>query len=206
MLKGIEFYKSVSVTNPSMVKKAKLHGQTVDTIDPTYQQEIATKAFNGLYGEKWGIKDISFTTRQYGTTEIMTLHGVFYHPAGEFPYAVSGKSFFVSKNGYDQIDMDIEKKLLTGFKSKCLSLLGFNSDIFLNKFSDQNYIAEAFEQHQLCNPQQQQELRKALGYYGVQAGAVNKQFIISTLNELPASEFNNAMAFIQQINTKKDSL
>ena len=148
-----------------MVKKAKLHGQMVDTIDPSYQQEEATKAFNGLYGDNWGIKDINFKTRVYGTTEIMTLSGNFYHPTGEFPYSVSGKSFYISKNGYDQIDMDIEKKLLTNFRSKCLSLLGFNSDIFLNKFSDQQYLNEAFETYKLCDPQQQQELRKIVNYY-----------------------------------------
>jgi hypothetical protein len=202
-MEAIEFYQSVSVTNPSMVKKAKLHGQTVDTIDPTYQQEVATKAFNGLYGSNWGIKNIEFTTRKYSTTEIMTLNGVFFYPQGSFPYAVSGKSFYVSRQGNDVLDTDIEKKLLTSFKSKCLSLLGFNSDIFLNKFSDQDYLTDAFNQHQLCNPTQQQELRKQLGYYGVDAGLINKHFAISTLNDLLASDYNEALALIQQFSIKK---
>ena len=204
MKKGLEFYKSVSVTDPKMVKKAKRNGVKIDSIDPQYQLEQATKAFDSLYGSNWGIRDTSITTREYGTTEIMTLHGVFYYPNGQFPYSVSGKSKFVP-NGkdYDMIDEDIEKKLYTNFRSKCLSQLGFNSDIYQNKFADQAYLNEAFAQNELCSPTQQQELRKMLGYYKIEAGIVNEHFIISTMAELPASNYNQAVAFIKQMGVNK---
>lgn len=196
---AIVFYKSVSKTNPKMVKKAKLNGVNVDTVDPMYQQEEATRAFNGLYGETWGIKNISFSTRTIQDNEIMTLNGIFYHPRGEFEYAVSLKSSYVSSKGNLIIDVDVEKKLLTSFKSKCLSLLGFNSDIFLNKFSDHGYVTEMFSEFELCSPEQMQTIRKGLSYYKVDAALVNEHFIISTLSELPASQFEQAQAFIKQL-------
>ena len=64
-LTAIEFYESVKKTNPNYVKNQNAGGRKISTIDPQYQTENATKAFDGLYGSKWGIKDIEFTTRAY---------------------------------------------------------------------------------------------------------------------------------------------
>jgi hypothetical protein len=191
------------MTDPKYVKKAKINGMQVDTIDPMYQQEKATEAFGSLYGSAWGIKNISFTTRMIKDTEIMTLSGVFFYPDGEFEYAVSAKSYYISAKGFDMIDTDAEKKLLTNFRSKCLSLLGFNSDIFLNKFHDSEYVDEAFMTHALCSPEQQQTLRKGLGYYKVNAQDVTKHFIVSTMADIPASKFEEAQAYIKHLGETK---
>ncbi len=204
---ALGFYKSVSKTDPNYVKRAKVSGVQIATADPQWQLEQATEAFGGLYGSNWGIKDIEFTTRYYGegaqTVEVTTLHGRFYYPDGSFPYAVSGKSFFTSQKGYPQIDTDIEKKLLTNFRSKCLSHLGFSSDIFLGKFDDQAYVNEMMGEFTLIDGQQLQQLTKLITETDTDLEKFNSTFTIQKLSELPVGEFQKAMAMLQ---TKRNKM
>ena len=190
-----DFYKSVQKTNPAMTKNQKTGGRTVTSIDPYYQQENATKEW-GLYGKTWGIKDTSIKIRMYGTTEIMTLNGVFWFPEGEFPYSVSEKSFYISSKGNDIIDMDVEKKLYTSFKSKCLSLLGFNTDIFLGKFEDQNYVNEVYGETTMINVPQTQELIKLIQDTETELEAFLKAFSINKLSDMPIKDFEKAKAML----------
>lgn len=191
-----EFYQSVSKTNPLYVKNQKAGGRTISTIDPQSQTEAATEKW-GLYGKAWGIKDITFTTRKYNTTEVMTLSGIFWFPDGEFPYSVSDKSFYVSSKGNDIIDIDIEKKLLTSFKSKCLSLLGFNSDIFLGKFDDANYVNEMWGEFTMISPEQRVELSKMISDTDTDLGKFNEAFGIANLAEMPVGSYQKAKAMLQ---------
>lgn len=191
-----DFYKSVSKTNPKFVKNQQSGGRKISTIDPQSQTETATEKW-GLYGKAWGVKDIEFKTRLYGTTELMTLTGVFWFPDGEFPYSVSDKSFYISSKGKDVIDVDIEKKLLTSFKSKCLSLLGFNSDIFLGMFDDANYVNEMWGEFTLIDENQRQELSVMIQNSQTDLAKFNESFGISKLSELPIKEYQKAKAMLQ---------
>ena len=206
-LSAIEFYKSVEKTDPKMIKRAKVGGINIAAIDPQYQTELATKAFNSLYGNEWGIKDIEFLTRTYGEgtnfTEVMTLKGVFYYPDGDFEYRVSGKSFYISKGGYPQIDTEIEKKLLTNFKSKCLSILGFNADVFKGMFDDSNYVNEMVGEHTMIIVEQLQEITKLITDTQTDLQKFNKNFGINKTSDLPISQFNKAIAML---NAKKAKL
>jgi len=198
-----EFYKSVAKTNPKFVKNQNVGGRKITTIDPQSQTETATEKW-GLFGKAWGIKDISFSTRQYGTTEVMTIQGVFWFPDGEFPYSVSDKSFYISAKGKDIIDIDIEKKLLTSLKSKCLSLIGFNSDIFLGKFDDANYVNEMWGEFTLIDENQRAELAKMIQDSQTDLVKFNESFVINNLSELPIKEYQKAKAMLQsKLNKKK---
>ena len=194
--KDYEFYKSVSKTDPKFVKNQSVGGRRITTVDPQSQTEKVTKMW-GLYGKAWGIKDIEFKTRTYGQVEVMTLSGIFWYPDGEFPYSVSDKSFYISAKGKDIIDVDIEKKLLTGFKSKCLSLLGFNSDIFLGKFDDANYVNEMWGEYTLIDEMQRKELLKLIADTQTDAIKFNETFAIRTVAEMPVSHFQKAKAMLQ---------
>lgn len=194
--KDYEFYKSVAKTDPKLVKNQNVGGRKITTIDPQSQTETATEKW-GLYGKAWGIKDIGFITRTYGTTELMTIHGLFWYPDGEFPYSVSDKSFYVSAKGKDIIDVDIEKKLLTSLKSKCLSLVGFNSDIFLGKFDDANYVNEMWGEFTLIDETQRQELSRMIQDSGTDLIKFNENYAINNLSELPIKEYEKAKALLQ---------
>ena len=206
-LSAIEFYKSVAKTDPKMVKRAKVSGINITAIDPQYQTELATEAFNSLYGNEWGIKDINFSTRRYGEganlVEVMTLKGVFYYPDGDFEYAVSGKSYYVSQKGYPMLDTEIEKKLLTNFKSKCLSILGFNADVFKGMFDDSAYVNEMIGEHTIISPEQLSEITKLITDTKTDLKKFNENFGISKTSELPIAHFNKAIAML---NAKKAKL
>ena len=193
--KDYDFYKSVQKTNPAMTKNQRVGGRIITSIDPYYQQENATKEW-GLYGKTWGIKDTEIKTRMYGTSEVMSLSGIFWYPDGEFPYSVSEKSFYISKSGNEIIDMDVEKKLYTSFKSKSLSLLGFNTDIFLGKFEDQNYVNEVYGETTMINIQQVQELAKMIQETKTDLAKFNDTFSINTLAEMPIKDFEKAKAML----------
>lgn len=200
-----DFYKSVAKTNPKFVKNQSVGGRKITTIDPQSQTETATEKW-GLYGKKWGVKDISFATRMYGTTELMTLTGTFWFPEGEFPYSVSDKSFYISAKGKDIIDVDIEKKLLTSFKSKCLSLIGFNSDIFLGLFDDANYVNEMWGEFTLIDENQRVELSYMIQDSNADLTKFNESFSIQNLSELPIKEFEKAKAMLRsKINKAKQT-
>ena len=195
-IEDYKFYQKVSKTDPKFVKTRKTGGRTVSSIDPQYQTENVTKEW-GLYGKGWGIKDGVLTTRMIGTTELMTLNAKFWFPDGEFSYAVSDKSFYMSKNGNEVIDTDIEKKLYTQFKSKCLSLLGFNSDIYIGKFEDSNYVNEMVGTFTLIDPTQRTELAKMIQDTQTDLAKFNETFGIDTLADLPIKEYQRAKALLQ---------
>jgi len=194
-----EIFKRVSVTDPKYCKKVQAFGKPAFTnIDTYYLIEQATKEF-GFYGKGFGLKEIKYEYIQAGTTNIGVLHAVFFFPEGEFQITNSDKFIYVSSKGKEVIETDFFKKIETNTIAKALSKIGFGQDIFLGKFEDSAYVTEAFEAHELCNPQQQLEIRKALQYHGVIASEITKHFILGTLAELPASAYNEALALIQSM-------
>ena len=42
-----------------------------------------------------------------------------------------------------KVGNEIRKKLITDMRSKCLSTLGFNSDVFEGRFDDNRYVEQA---------------------------------------------------------------
>ncbi|WP_456322185.1 hypothetical protein [Hydrogenimonas sp.] len=194
-IEGIEFYKSVCKTNPDYVKRAKVGGRMIATIDPQYQTELATEKW-GLYGHSWGVKNTRFENTIVGETIIRTLYGVFFYPLGEFEYAVSGKFSYPTRQGGLMIDEDIEKKLLTKFQSKCLSKLGFNADVYLGMYDDAEYVNEVSREFHKISAQQLGQLMKLINETETKIEAFCNAFSIKAPADLPETEFNKAVAML----------
>ena len=52
------------------------------------------------------------------------------------------KLMYKTAKGYDKVDEDAYKKIITNTIGKSLSYLGFGADVYMGKFEDANYIQE----------------------------------------------------------------
>ena len=198
-----KIFLEVSVTDPKYTKSVKVAGKVPFTnIDTYYLIDEATKRF-GFYGKGFGLKDISYEYMDIADTKVAIIHATFFFPDGSFPITSSDKFVYKTKAGYDMIDTDIFKKLETNTLAKALSKIGFGADVYRGKFEDYNYVDEAANTHALCSHEQQQKLRKGLGYYQVEVGKINTHFSIATLADLLAKDYNEAEALVVSLSTRK---
>lgn len=134
-------------TDPKHLKNVNSNGRNYSAIDSTYQFLQATEIFNGAYGSKWGLKDLDYTFKTLADTELLILKAKFFYPGGEFEINNSIKLAYMTngyqnKPGYLKIDDEAFKKIETNTVSKALAKLGFNADVFMGKFEDNNYVQE----------------------------------------------------------------
>lgn len=141
---NLSFWLSVEKTDPKHTKKVKQGARQITAINAQQQIKNATEKW-GMYGGRWGLKDISLKWIE-GLTNSQLLavsQAVFYYPDGSFEI---GSSIFVeqwiSSKGYSKVDDDFLKKLETDMTTKALSKLGFNADVFLGKFDDNKYVTK----------------------------------------------------------------
>lgn len=147
MADNLQFWDSVSKTDPLYTKRAKKGQYHFTSIAPMYQFKMATKAF-GMQGIGWGVVVGSekFNEVTYGTTTILSYDAVLFYiqdgVRGEIPIHSSEKSCYQTQgaNGYMKIDDEVRKKVVTNAKTKGLSELGFNADVFMGMFDDPNYV------------------------------------------------------------------
>ena len=122
-------------TDPKHLKNVSSNGRNYSAIDSTYQFLQATEIFNGCYGSTWGLKDLDYTFKTLADTELLILKAKFFYPGGEFELNNSIKLAYMTngyqnKPGYLKVDDEAYKKL------------GFNADVFMGKFEDNNYVQE----------------------------------------------------------------
>ncbi len=134
-------------TDPKHLKNVNSNGRNYSAIDSTHQFLQATEIFNGPYGLKWGLKDLDYTFKSLADTELLILKAKFFYPGGEFEINNSIKLAYLTngyqgKPGYLKIDEESFKKIETNTVSKALAKLGFNADVFMGKFEDNNYVQE----------------------------------------------------------------
>jgi len=137
--KNLELWNKVEKTNPKYTKKAKIGGMTITAIAPQYQIMMVTEQF-GVYGEKWGFKEIELDYSLVDKFDLVVFKGVFFFPKGEFEIINSYKLYI--NNAKTMIDDNFAKKIETDTLTKAISKLGFNADIFLGKFDDVRYVSE----------------------------------------------------------------
>jgi len=133
----MNLWNACSRTNPKHTKQVNNGRFKFTCVDPQYQSEQATEQF-GPYGKGWGIENCKFTMIAEGSdVQSMMLEADFFYVLDSkrysFPYAVDLK--------YRHGD-DICKKLMTSMQSKCLSKLGFASDVYLGQFDDTSYVKD----------------------------------------------------------------
>lgn len=138
-MSNTRLWDSVKETKPENSKKTSNGRFSFTAVDPTSQTLRATELW-GPYGDKWGIRDLKWSSVSIDGMTNYQLDAMFFYPSEDgreisFPYSVDLKL----RPGDDTC-----KKLHTTLKSKCLSLLGFNSDVFMGKFDDVAYV-EAME-------------------------------------------------------------
>lgn len=134
-------------TDPKDLKNVNSNGRNFSAIDSTSQFLQATKIFDGAYGITWGLKDLEYTYKSLTDTELLILKATFFFPGGEFVLHNSIKLAYMTqgyqnKPGYLKVDDEAYKKIETNTISKALAKLGFNADVFLGKFEDNNYVQE----------------------------------------------------------------
>lgn len=133
-------WQRVEKTNPAHTKKVNF-GRAITAIDPYRQIESATQEF-GPAGEGWGweVKRVDHLT----TNEVCVLISM-WHGASGGRFEQWGQASLYIDKAEKKKDTDCMKKATTDGITKCLSMLGFNADVFLGKFDDNKYVQQVTE-------------------------------------------------------------
>lgn len=136
---NMQLWNRVHSTNPEYTKKTNNGRYDFTSVDPQYQLRNATAVW-GPYGDRWGLRNLEFKPLGDG---FLMLEACFFYPNAEggeveFEIAVDGKL---------KAGDDVCKKLITAARSKALSWLGFNADVFMGEFDDLQYVKDATVRH-----------------------------------------------------------
>ena len=104
-------------------------------IDAYYQFREATRQF-GPCGSGWGWKNMTLDVLE-GTDRLLLCKMEFWHGSPDNIIPVVNA---VKLEGKYSTDEDAPKKAMTGCITKALSYLGFNGDVFLGMFDDNQYV------------------------------------------------------------------
>jgi len=131
---NLALWNSVETTDPAMTKHVDQRGGFT-AICAQYQIKNAT-ALWGPYGTAWGVYECQYEYLRDKAGDIVevALLATFHYPCGSFP---------IGADCAFRVGNDTRKKLLTDATTKALSKLGFNADVFMGKFDDNKYVAEA---------------------------------------------------------------
>ncbi len=139
MSDNLHIWNQVCETNPSDTKEVSF-GRKFTAIDAHSQVKKATEVF-GPIGSGWGY-GVELIWDQEGV--IIARVSVWYMEGDKesMPIVQCGAAELTpnTKKG-PKIDTDATKKAITDGLTKCLSLLGFNADVFHGKFDDNKYVA-----------------------------------------------------------------
>jgi hypothetical protein len=149
MENNLDLWNRVEKTNPKYTKKAKISGHEITAIAPQYQIMQVTEEF-GVYGQKWGFKNITLDYSLAEKFNIVVFKGIFFFPNGEFEIINSCKMYM--DRACTMVDDNFAKKIETDALTKAISKLGFNADIFMGKFDDVRYVEEMKKEFKEPNP------------------------------------------------------
>jgi len=196
---NLKLWDKVKVTDPKFLKNVKSGGRNYSAIDAYYQMETATKEF-GSYGSTWGLKNIETSFLTVGNDTLANLKATFFYPSGTFEIINSVKAVyktngFKGKEGYMKADEDWAKKIETNTISKALSKLGFNADVFMGKFEDNDYVQELNYIHAevsgaIIDTEKISELMVHLKKQGIAVQTVVTQYRVNHLGQLTESQYN----------------
>lgn len=134
---NLDLWNSVEKTNPKHTKKVTF-GRAITAIDPYHQMKNATEKFGPVgIGWGWTVEKVEYTP----TNDIALLVRL-WHTEKTNTFDQWGQASLYIDKAEQKKDTDCFKKATTDGVTKCLSLIGFNADIFLGKFEDNKYIQE----------------------------------------------------------------
>lgn len=150
-MKTMEIWNKVSTTDAKYVKGFSRGGGFRGTaINATWLAREATKTF-GPCGTGWGIRVLDekyveghyIDERNRSITHVVRVQLWYMLDGKEGSIEQYGQTTMVgsNKNGCFT-DEEAPKKSITDAMSKCLSLLGFGSDIHLGLYDDNKYVAD----------------------------------------------------------------
>lgn len=152
---NMAIWEKVEKTDPKYTKQFSRGGGFKGTAtNATYLARKATETF-GPCGTGWGINVLSeevFVGAPHIIDGQVVANDAIHKVHARLWYILDGKRGEVEQFGQTQIvgrnkngfytDEEAPKKSLTDAMSKCLSLLGFSSDIHLGLYDDNKYVAE----------------------------------------------------------------
>ena len=140
---NITLWNDEKVIDPKHCKNVSVSGKhNFTNIDAYYLLEKATARF-GAYGKGFGLKEgLSIEEVHLGDTILIKLNGIFFYEGGEFPVFNALKLMYKTSKGYDKVDEEAYKKIITNTIGKALSYLGFGADVYMGKFEDATYLQE----------------------------------------------------------------
>ena len=150
---NLVIWNQVDKTDTAHTKPVSLGGRKMTSIDGTSVVLQATKVF-GPVGIGWGyniieerfdqgmpiIKDGEVICNVLVHTIRLKLWYMLEETKGEVEHFGHTPFVYSSYEKGAIQDMEVSKKSLTDAIKKCLSMLGFNADIFLGKFDDRDYV------------------------------------------------------------------
>jgi hypothetical protein len=162
---NLEFWNSVSETDPRFIKEVSYGKRQFHTVQAQYQIMKATEKF-GMFGTSFGVKDPVITDIKFPAGEMLAIYQakLWYKMGDNIGEVPIQSSIYVSKfdkNGNYTIDDEFVKKVSTDALTKGLSQLGFNADIFLGRYDDSRYVEEMTRKYSSTSvapaPQQPQQ-------------------------------------------------
>lgn len=197
-MNNLDLWNSVEKTNPSHTKPVTF-GRKITAIDPYHQMKNATEKFGRVgIGWGWSVERVEYTP----TNEIAVLVRL-WHTDKQNTFDQWGQaSLYIDKNEQKK-DTDCFKKATTDGVTKCLSLIGFNADVFLGKFDDNKYVQSLNEEfapkNKLITSGQAKEIRTHLNEV-ITEGVVCAQVGISKIEELHEANYNDCINWIKNQN------
>ena len=170
--KNDAFWKEYSVTNTAYISKPEKGLQGLTAIDAYYMFQRATEAF-GMCGSGWGYEIKNEEYRESGPIMNADKTKTIDHECDHILrvclwYMLDGKrceiehfgiTKYKSKNKWGVVtDEEAPKKSLTDAIKKCLSMLGFCSEVYMGRFDDVNYKQSADARSQIEESDNRDEL------------------------------------------------
>ncbi len=193
-MSNLDLWNEVECTNPDHTKKVTF-GRAITAIDPYHQIKNATQQF-GPAGKGWGWSVVD--TKFLPTNEVACLVRVWHGDDTKYIEQWGQNGLFIDK-AEKKKDTDCMKKATTDGITKCLSMLGFNADIFLGKFEDNKYVLkmqEKFNQPELMSKDNLLKIRSMFNEITTE-GSFCGDWKLNNLEELHAASFDNAVAYIK---------
>jgi len=200
---NLKLWDSVEKTNPLKTKNAKIGSLNITAINATSQIKRATELF-GSFGNKWGLKEITYEYIDIPDCKLALVGGVFYYPDGEFPLHTSIKVTFITNGGkgYLKIDDDFMKKAETDLITKALSRLGFNADVFMGLYDDNRYVEQMkveFSTNGLITDKQHQEIRVKFQNAGIDYQSACMDWSLKNFSELQSVNIDKIDEYIANV-------
>ncbi len=127
---NLELWNKVSETDPANTKHVAQRGGFTAICAHSQIME-ATRQW-GPMGGRWSV---TWDILTHSPADVCLVAVELRHPDGAVLHAGCAPWFSGTK-----LDADACKKAVTDGTTKCLSLLGFNADVFLGKFDDNKYV------------------------------------------------------------------